>query len=743
MKKFSIISILLGCFTLGMTTTSCEDMLTPDSEHHSYVVAQDTLYSYWGIVRSLQNVAERYIVLGECRGDLVSGTGYVSDSISAILNFDMSKAEDGSCRFLRASDYYHVINSCNAYLADCDRARVTGTLQPYMLKEAAQVEAIRAWVYLQLVQVYGEVPFYTEPLLTTDDINAFMRHHETVNAGNLADKLSGYLTAALEIELQYGLPQYGTYGTMLGYSFHSSKAMIPLNLILGDLYLTKGDVASCEIAARYYYNYLTNNKGMGRMTPGGVTPCGNYAYGYKGDGFDQPRYLYSGVLIWDERGAVSSTGESITSIPSAWNKLDGTVLRGVNALYGFDSEISVRTAEGDTVSSAAINIYPKSETRQLGASKAYNNLCKAQTFEIYIGDGSATDPLRQDPEVGDARQVWVDEYGSDVNGKIIREKYITKINPYGYFSSVAHVIYRKSMVWLRYAEALNRAGYPSYAFAILKNGLCNNTSWIPNLAKHYTAVKDTAYYLVTPEGKTIPEDYLNSEPTNKVAFEAYLQKLVEDGELESTEGEIKWEALSYANYPDPATCDAVVDYLDRREVSTAPDYLALNVTTLRSPNQTQFYKYRTVLTERSMPHTDIYPASPVPEGFTVGIHAHGCGLVKFDERNSSFNYVDVIIKKAKENYGVTLTKEQIYDGSNDDVVKDCVEDLIVDEEALELAFEGNRFFDLMRVADRRNEPSYLAERVARRNSTDGTTPDASLYSKLLNRKNWFFPLPVR
>ena len=79
--------MLVFCMTLGMATTSCEDMMTPDSERQSYIVAQDTLYSYWGIVKSLQNIAERYVILNECRGDLVDGFDYVSDSIRAILNF--------------------------------------------------------------------------------------------------------------------------------------------------------------------------------------------------------------------------------------------------------------------------------------------------------------------------------------------------------------------------------------------------------------------------------------------------------------------------------------------------------------------------------------------------------------------------------------------------------------------------------------------------------------------------------
>ena len=255
MKKISLISLLIFSITFGSMFTSCEDMLSPDSERHSYTIAQDSLYSYWGIVKSLQKVAERYIVLGECRGELVDGTSYVSDTIKNILNFDRDKAVDGSCRYLHANDYYHIINSCNAYLAQCDTMRTTGTLQYYMRKEAAQVEAIRAWVYLQLVQVYGKVPFYTTPLLTTDAITDFMSAYKANPTGiqatpdNLIDLLGDRLKMAKQWELQYGLPEYLTYGISPNPVIHSSKFMFPLNLVIADLYLTKGDKASCREAA--------------------------------------------------------------------------------------------------------------------------------------------------------------------------------------------------------------------------------------------------------------------------------------------------------------------------------------------------------------------------------------------------------------------------------------------------------------------------------------------------------------
>ena len=67
-----------------------------------------------------------------------------------------------------------------------------------------------------------------------------------------------------------------------------------------------------------------------------------------------------------------------------------------------------------------------------------------------------------------------------------------------------------------------------------------------------------------------------------------------------------------------------------------------------------------------------------------------------------------------------------------------VEDFIIDEMALEGAFEGNRFYDLMRVASRPDrDASYLANRIAKR----GGTEDSSLKSLLMNKSNWFLPLP--
>ncbi len=63
-----------------------------------------------------------------------------------------------------------------------------------------------------------------------------------------------------------------------------------------------------------------------------------------------------------------------------------------------------------------------------------------------------------------------------------------------------------------------------------------------------------------------------------------------------------------------------------------------------------------------------------------------------------------------------------------------LEEQILDERARELAFEGERFYDLMRVAKRRNDPSLLASKVAAKYPADQS---AGIYNLLLDERNWY------
>lgn len=67
-----------------------------------------------------------------------------------------------------------------------------------------------------------------------------------------------------------------------------------------------------------------------------------------------------------------------------------------------------------------------------------------------------------------------------------------------------------------------------------------------------------------------------------------------------------------------------------------------------------------------------------------------------------------------------------------------VENMLVDEAGLELAYEGQRWSDLLRVAIRRNDPSVIADRVYAKLQKDGNGNAAAARTKLMN-KDWYLP----
>jgi starch-binding outer membrane protein, SusD/RagB family len=70
-------------------------------------------------------------------------------------------------------------------------------------------------------------------------------------------------------------------------------------------------------------------------------------------------------------------------------------------------------------------------------------------------------------------------------------------------------------------------------------------------------------------------------------------------------------------------------------------------------------------------------------------------------------------------------------------IMETIEDFIIEERSMELAFEGYRMFDLMRIAKRRANPDYLANRVAAKYPAD---MQDQVKNFLRNESNWYIPM---
>jgi hypothetical protein len=78
--------------------------------------------------------------------------------------------------------------------------------------------------------------------------------------------------------------------------------------------------------------------------------------------------------------------------------------------------------------------------------------------------------------------------------------------------------------------------------------------------------------------------------------------------------------------------------------------------------------------------------------------------------------------------------------TNAEGLKIAIENMIIDEDALELAYEGQRWSDLLRVAIRRDDPSYIADKIHSKLTKSGMSAGAAGQAKAkLLGKNWFLP----
>ena len=720
---------------LGVTTTSCEDMLTPDMDRYAVEFSgKDSLFFYLGILRNVQDMSEQNLLVNDIRSDLADTTAYSSDSVASIATFD--RQPDGDNALLNRAAYYKVINQCNFYLAKVDTlASKNGTY--YMRKEYAQVVGIRAWAYLQLVQAYGRVPFITQPV---DKANTGWETNPEAWAtpDNLVDLLRTELLKANTYERTLGYPSYGTFNTgNSSAQIASSYVRFYTDVILGDLYLLRSSGKSDYVeAAKCYYRFLSDQALQGKVVTGSTATASEFVSGSGGK--KSYNYFSSSWLQGFSSPVSLSASENLTLIPSAANREFGRVLTTAAQIYGFDasSSNSTSTEENDdetttTTTSGQVTVTANYKSRQIAPSQAYIRLNQAQNYTYPTIDANdVVTEMKYYEGAGDARLYGTAPYNTSNDGTY---RFINKESPFGgwtgnsasspqfkYYKS----FYRLRQIYLRYAEAINRAGYPRTAFAVLRNGL--NSERFPKLL----AVPDTIY-TADPEA-----------PGG--GYKRPYYRLQEN---------LDYNSMNYIG----------VDEIRRAQAD---------------PSYSQYLDFS------SSRWTNI-----------GGIHEFGCGTSTTEDTLYSYDiavrdriedeslrnpsaYTPAEVQGAVKKLRVFVDEENPQEGDDsegDDEVPgeelwkyteldmlppeeptaaeiNAVETLILDEMALETAFEGTRMADLIRVARHKNQENpgtgteWLAWKISRRSLNlapyeQPTQKDARLYGILLDESNWYLRNP--
>ncbi len=543
MKKIN--QILFGLIGFAVVSTSCDTLLDVNSEGNIFP-ENHKIDSPNDSIYSMIGIFTQLQKLANSYvvlGELRADLMTITKNASPELREINNLEIPAENPYNVIEDYYSIINHCNYLINNIDTAFTAGG-EKSLYKEYAAAKAIRAWTYMQIVLNYGKAKYYTEPLLTVQAANAIFPEYSI-------QEIVPVLIKDLEPVKNAKTPGQ----ISLGVDMSSEKLFFPIPILLGDLYMWNGQF---ENAAREYYSMIEKNK---------------YVID---DSYSSTWTVDNGVFV--RRDYLEQNYLDIFKL---------TTYEQITLIAG-----STELGEEDEMYKKTIYNYELAPSRV--AIKNWDE-------QTYYYNENATIPGDLRGPLGSYINSETPNYSSnigDVIFKYYRMRSETEV-------SKAIMVYRVATLYLRYAEAVNRAGKPNLAFAVLKNGMNPESlavdSIVPRHEKYSLYTDSTGTYI----------DYVN-----------FINIAFEDN---------------------------------------------------------------------------------------VGVHSRGCGNVD--------KATDFVIP------ALNSTQDSIL----------YVEDKIIVELALETAFEGNRFQDLMRIAMRRKDPAFLANKVAAKHGEN----EQAIRSKLMDENNWY------
>ena len=729
MNKLNYILPVLAFALAVPVFVACDDMLDMGNDdvlyadHNHLTTANDTVNSFVGILAQLQKIGVRTNLFGELRGDLTKVSENANANLKAIANF--SVGDDNT--YNNPRDYYAIINNCNYFLAKADTALreyryIDGAMSDFYVfrSEYVAVRAIRAWVYLQLGQIYGEnIPLVTEPLLTLDEAeDAYSNSPKTDLAGICSyfiDDLRPYVS-------WFSYPFHGNPG-YFGYnsSMPSRMSVLPISLVLGDLYLWLASINQDPLlareAAKCYYDYID-------WTP---TINDNTSYkrknvlGYEGD-------------TWPTNSYSTGNYERINSRENNWFRTNGSISFGLNS-SDVISAIAMDSASSQGHFNDLRYLYNYNhEDIEIAASLSPSQPCidysDSQVFWDYYSNGGNREFVTVPATLLSQDQLSQHYYGDlrlPANYSVDqRTEYPLQVIIKAYVPQDV-IIYRTADIYLRLAEAVNYAGFPKFAQAILTISLDENViNWyvLPQCTNandsafvnyfkfdsqyYQTRVNGISYGIGSPQllinyTRPTPAAELENWRVNQMGLHSrgsgfafnnpYYYPADTDVPADSTGYPVQPPVLFQVPNPSTVAATRLQELIDLNAefIDVAANY------GLVAPNLDDYASNRDRLA--------------AIDSFEVRLRALSSALTLQFSENVEKWYREVAVPQVKE--------RQIA----------VIDSLLDVESALETPFEGFRFGVLMREAYRKGDPTVLARRVAKR--------DPALLGTLSDRRNWF------
>lgn len=752
MKIKSIIACGLLLLGVEATTTSCEDMLTADNHLVTTDLApQDTLYQMMGIVKRMQSLADRTILLGEIRADLV-------DVDQARASADLKALSDNNItttnKYNSPAEYYGVINSCNIYLTYVDSLyKVYG--EYYYQKEIIAAKCFRAWCYLELAKIYGAVPFITEPVLSAEAAE------QIVASGNKKSMLEILDFAIQDLAPYAYLPENSNLRPSYGATFSGVSArsiFLPVRALLGELYLWRGSVKGKGAgqsdfidAVRMYHDYL--------CYPGEEKSVDYNSIEWTSTNWQSPIRSGMGSDYSRDNFGLSSQNAYAAVLPLDTAAYYGTTsdLRAIfNSNYSNNYYPSVvpSTRMGD-ISKAQKNLFISwkkvstssgAQVVELVRSYAPENVATLGD-ERLIGDLRFADVYRTESNVGESR------YNANRNSV---KQYITKWLEGS--SSISDdkrqtyiIYYRTNTLYLHMAEALNLAGFPETAFVVLSRGLTYGTLNTDTIRVNQTITKTDG----STKDTIIAMKLVSDDEFDRLCnIKTYgYTNTTSDYDTDKAKAEkaansfVVWKRDVFWNLPklDNNRSGSTIGSWEKNTAAPLNAKTQIGLHSLGSGDSefNEFYQLDDKAT-RDQLKQGLKP--DLPEG---GYPSETGVVLTFDEwkaittkAKTTTNYDAYVdeynqypTKLANYNADVTFLKSAAVRAKR----QAHISWLILEEEALEGAFEGQRFYDILRYQMQEGKVSGPSATIQMPDSITklyGPTPN-------MTGKPWYLPLPNR